>query len=730
MDLHLSKNQLDKIPTAIYKLEKLTKLSLSDNKITEIAPDIGKLKGLEWLGLSGNKLDDIEPIYQLKKLKGVTISDNPFKDETREQNRLRYFVLVTRVENPLKSEDYMIETTKRRQTMRMSFAFGPSSEMRKAAKSMAYDKYSSLRKSKESLAKVNEGSKLKSESTDSLAAGSPNEVQSPATEGLKLSPITPVSPLTKILVPSAQSANGKTENARRPDEEKQPSPIGRRGSVQNSLAPNDHMTRDDASSIISDYITRSSTVNSDLKDMGGMGSPRDTKYVGGSDDDEHNFMEELDSSDPILFALPVISDSGNKGQSTTEAKENTEPENDSKKADHTPDNIGSLEALMMKFDSISTTKITLNPLITNNTIDSGRTFLSVDDMALSRSHFSDEDFMGLSDGVASQSLSQSASANLSQKSKSVSNGNLNSNSSVQKLKSSIQGTSTSNDNVSTSNASLSVNEFKRLNAISADLNLSQSTNLKQVQQPTPSPTPSSTTETKQPEDPKKLSREASTEQTHDPMDLKSKLADASSTTASHEDLNTTMQTARHKSKPVFSRWQSDPLFIVEHEKRLSTVLSSATTSPMSSPKPTPKSIPQRSQTVQQNSTQIRPMSKQPSVNGLSGTPRQSMIFINEADRVKKETESKEEQQALIDEAASRSIKSKIQFFKEKSLSSLSDKAGGSLSNLKHSGNAGSKESEKEKLREYVCAKCQKSIRSSNTVSSNGKFFHPGCADQS
>ncbi len=83
LKLYLGRNDLSRLPGAIFNLECLTVLSVARNQLKEIPPAIGRLKNLVELNLSTNYLNCLpyellELIAESSKLRSLSLHPNPF----------------------------------------------------------------------------------------------------------------------------------------------------------------------------------------------------------------------------------------------------------------------------------------------------------------------------------------------------------------------------------------------------------------------------------------------------------------------------------------------------------------------------------------------------------------------------------------------------------------------------------------------------------------------------
>lgn len=78
VDLNLSNNQLQKIPSSVWRLEKLTKLRMDNNKIETIPNSISNLNSLNSLDLGHNKIKKIPELFpgKMNYLKELYLNDN------------------------------------------------------------------------------------------------------------------------------------------------------------------------------------------------------------------------------------------------------------------------------------------------------------------------------------------------------------------------------------------------------------------------------------------------------------------------------------------------------------------------------------------------------------------------------------------------------------------------------------------------------------------------------
>ena len=80
-ELHLSHNNIKKIPESIFSLKKLKVLWIAGNLIESVPEQISQLQKLQKIFINRNSLNDLpEAFYNLKNLKGLYVENNPLKE--------------------------------------------------------------------------------------------------------------------------------------------------------------------------------------------------------------------------------------------------------------------------------------------------------------------------------------------------------------------------------------------------------------------------------------------------------------------------------------------------------------------------------------------------------------------------------------------------------------------------------------------------------------------------
>ncbi|KAL7750646.1 hypothetical protein RI367_003988 [Sorochytrium milnesiophthora] len=226
-ELYLSDNDIRVFPERITRLSKLQRLSLSDNRIEILPPSIAALTELLWIGLSKNRIACIDPLFALKKLKGVTIYDNPLDNPETSCYQLQHFLPVA-ILSSFENRDLMSMDKVKRRTMELSSEIrkelqrggGQQSPFDKDGSSpfIARSTFSLIKKpikggkkpqsSLHKVLKMNSTSSLANDNSDddshsgggrSRSGSTTNTVErkSSATETTNfLSPITPMSPMS------------------------------------------------------------------------------------------------------------------------------------------------------------------------------------------------------------------------------------------------------------------------------------------------------------------------------------------------------------------------------------------------------------------------------------------------------------------------------------------------------------------------------------------------------
>ena len=95
--LWLSYNELQALPSSLFELKQIRRLSLANNKLEELSEQLGELSNLEYLYLETNKLTTLpKSIKKLQKLRHLNLANNPI--DIKEKRALQRILPNTRIQ--------------------------------------------------------------------------------------------------------------------------------------------------------------------------------------------------------------------------------------------------------------------------------------------------------------------------------------------------------------------------------------------------------------------------------------------------------------------------------------------------------------------------------------------------------------------------------------------------------------------------------------------------------